>query len=273
MREVPAFGDHLGADYQVDLAGFDGGDGAGGVSRCADDVAGHDEAAGLGELGFGFLGDALDAGADGDEAVLGFAGGAEAGARGGVAAMVADERAAVAVLDQPGGAVFALASITAMPAEGERRVAAAVHEQHGLLAAFQRGVDGVDDGLREELAAFGRGGAHVDEAEGGHGGGAEAVGEFELAVAAPFDVGGGLERGGGAGQDDGGAGIAGAHYSGIAGVVDHAFFLFEGRIVFFVDHDQAEVGEGQEEGGAGADQDLDLAAQQGVPTVAAPGGG
>ena len=65
MWEVPAFGDDLGADDEVDFAGFDGAGGFGGGGGALDGVAGHDEDAGFGKRRAGFFGDAFDAGADG----------------------------------------------------------------------------------------------------------------------------------------------------------------------------------------------------------------
>ena len=159
------------------------------------------------------------------------------------------------VLDEPRGAVGALHAVAAGSAQGERGVAAAVEEQHRLLAAFERGRDGgVEDG-GEEASAFGRGVAEVDGLDGRQAGAAVAGGEGEAAVAAGFDVGEGLEAGGCGDEDGGGVGQAGADDRHVAGVVDDAVFLLEGGLVLLVDHDQAEIGEGQEQGGARADDD------------------
>ena len=51
-----------------------------------------------------------------------------------VAAMMADEHSAKAVLDQPGGAIRARKAMAATAAERQRRVAAAVQEEQRLLA-------------------------------------------------------------------------------------------------------------------------------------------
>ena len=90
--------------------------------KCADDL----------------LGDALDARPAGDEMVE------RAAFRAGVrpllvmAAMVADELAAEAVLDQPARAVRALEAVAADAAQRQRRIAAPVEEEQRLLAALQR---------------------------------------------------------------------------------------------------------------------------------------
>ena len=89
-----------------------------------------------GEQRLDFLGEALDAGAAGGEAVglLALAG-RRPGALFDVAAVMADERLAEAVLDQPGRAVRALEAMAAGAAQGQRRIAAPVEEQQRLFAA------------------------------------------------------------------------------------------------------------------------------------------
>ena len=60
--------------------------------------------------------------------------------RRGEAAVVADELALEAVIDQPGVAVRAVEAEAAGAAERERRIAAAIEKQQRLLAALQRGL-------------------------------------------------------------------------------------------------------------------------------------
>ena len=55
----------------------------------------------------------------------------------GVAAMMAQEAAGKAMLDQPGGAVRALKAMAAGAAQGQGRVAAAIEEQQRLLAGVK----------------------------------------------------------------------------------------------------------------------------------------
>ena len=45
----------------------------------------------------------------------------------------------------------------------------------------------------------------------------------------------------------------------VARVVDHPVFLFEGGFMFFIDHDQPQILERQEQGGARADHDFGIA--------------
>ena len=62
---------------------------------------------------------------------------------------------------------------------------------------------------------------------------------------------------------------AGADHRHVAGVVDDAFLLLEGGLVLLVDDDQAEVGERQEQRGAGADNHGRGAVGDGAPGGAA----
>ena len=217
-------------------------DGVGGGGRgvgAGQRVGGHHQAAGVWEQFCCFLGDAFDAGADGDERVGGTAGGALGRDRDGVAAVVALQGAADAVLDQPGGAVGALHAVATVAAQRQGSVAAAVEEQHGLLAAGQRVADGGDQRGREEVAAVRRGGAQVEGGDRGQRGAAVARGQGDAAVAAGLDVGERLQGGGGGDQDGGGGAEAGADHGHVAGVVDDALLLLEGGLVLLVDDDEA----------------------------------
>ena len=137
VGEMIALGDELGADDDVDRAGFHPADELGGLGRRPDRVRSDDRGSRVGEQRADLVGDPLDAGAAGDQAVLLVAFGAGAGRRHHVAAMVAGEAGDEPVLDHPGGAVRALEAVAAMAAQGERRIAAAVEEQQALLAALE----------------------------------------------------------------------------------------------------------------------------------------
>src|SRR5258708_27104201 len=73
--------------------------------------------------------------------------------RRGEAAMMADELALEAVIDQPGVAVRTIEPEAAGAAERERRIAAAIEEQQGLLTPFQRGLDRTGETRRDEASA------------------------------------------------------------------------------------------------------------------------
>ena len=139
VGEVIALGHQLGADDDVDLAGLHRRDELGGALRRPDGVGGDDRGARFGKQLGDLVGDALDAGAAGDEAVLLAAFGAGLGRRHDMAAMVAGEAVHQPVLDHPRGAIGALEAVAAVAAQGQRREAAAVEEQQRLLAALEVG--------------------------------------------------------------------------------------------------------------------------------------
>ena len=141
VGEVIALGHQLGADDDVDRAGLHRADELRGAQRRPDGVRGDDRGARIGEQLGDLVGDALDAGAAGDQAVLLAAFGAGLGRRHDMAAMVAGEAVHQPVLDHPGGAVRALEAMAAVAAQGQRREAAAVEEQQRLLAALEVGFE------------------------------------------------------------------------------------------------------------------------------------
>ena len=135
QRKIVALGDELRADDDVVVAARRRIELPAQRLDPAGEVGREHQRARVGEQRSRLLGEALDARAAGGQAVGLVAGRAELRPRLGMAAMMADERAAEAVLDQPGRAVRALEAMAAGAAEGQRRVAAAVEEQQRLLAA------------------------------------------------------------------------------------------------------------------------------------------
>ena len=234
-----------------------------------DRVRGDDRGARLGEELADLVGDPLDAGAAGDEAVLLLALGAGVGRGHDMAAMVAGEPAGEAVLDHPGGAIRALEAVAAMAAEGERRIAAAVEEQQALLARLEILRQRLDQGRRQPAAARRRVLKHVDRRHVGQARAAIAVGQLQLPVGADLGLVAALDRRRGRGEDDRHLLQLGAHHRDVAGVILHAFLLLEARLVRLVDDDQAELRIGQEQRRAGADRDPRLAAGDRPPGAAA----
>jgi hypothetical protein len=153
--------------------------------------------------------------------------------------------------------------------------AAAVEEEHDLLASFEALKDGFVEGVGEDgwalgLAGFG---AEVDHADDGKLGVIGADGEFEEVVFAVASVVIAFDGGGGGAEDDGGSGLAGTDDGDIAGVVPGGFLLFVGMLVFLVDDDQSEGFGGGEDGGASADDDAGTALADFMPFVMAFTGG
>ena len=162
LWEVMPLGHHLRADQHVDLAGHDGVHEVLDLARAAHRIAGEHRPAGAGEGTIHLLGQPLDAGPAGREAVFGVAGGTSLGQRPPVVAMMAVEGAGEAMFHQPSAAVRAVEAVPAGAAEGQRRIAAAVEEEQRLLARLQRFGECRPQCRREPGAARGRRLAQVD---------------------------------------------------------------------------------------------------------------
>ncbi len=179
--------------------------------------------------------------------------------------MMANERGAKSVLDQPGGAIGAFEAMAARSAERQRRVAAPVEEQHRLLAPASRLLDPCDCARRQPCAARRAFALEVDQRDVRQRGLAEARGKLEPAVASAFGVEPGLDRRRRRGQHDRRLLEPRAHHRHVARVVDDALLLLVGALVLLIDDDEAEVGERQEQRRARADNDGRLAARDRRP--------
>ena len=117
-----ALGHHLGADDDVDLVILDAADQFLGGARPGQGVTGRHRTPHAGEQGVDLLGQALDPGTAGDEAVLGLARRAGFRRRHVKAAVMALQPPAfsrlITVLDQPGRAARALQAVAAGSAQG-----------------------------------------------------------------------------------------------------------------------------------------------------------
>ncbi len=118
-------------------------------------------------------------GPTGDEAVRLLAFGAGVGRGHHMAAMMAGEAMDEPVLDHPGRAVRALETVPAMAAKGERRIAAPVEEEQGLLAFLERLGERGDQLRRQPASARRRLRDEVDRRDLGQFGAAIAVGKAE----------------------------------------------------------------------------------------------
>ena len=172
--------------------------------------------------------------------------------------MVAFEAAAEAVLDQPRRAVGAFEFEAAIPADGDRRIAAPVQEEKRLLAARQSLGDGFDQNRRQPFAALGRTRAHVDGRDVGKARGLVALLELDVAVAALGGVDQALDRGRGRAQHHGDSPKRSAHHRHVARLIGDALLLLVARVMLLIDDDEAEIGEGKEQRRAGADHELRL---------------
>src|SRR5258708_10460220 len=99
--------------------------------------------------------------------------------------MVADQAAPEPVIDQPGVAIRTSEPKSALAAERERGVAAAIEEKEGLLAAFERVPHRLDEARCDEAPARRAFGAQIDRLDGGKIRAAEALRPTHAGVAAP----------------------------------------------------------------------------------------
>ena len=158
-------GDKLGADQDLEIAPRGGGELGAHRLGAAGEVGGKNERLRAGEQRLDLLAQPLDAGAAGRQRFRVVADRAFVRARLGVAAMMADQRFAEAMIDQPGRAVRALEAVAAGAAERQRRIAAPVQEHQALLAALARRRDLRDELWRQPASARRRVDAQVDRGE------------------------------------------------------------------------------------------------------------
>ena len=183
--------------------------------------------------------------------------------------MVAFEAMAEAVLDQPGRAIGALETKTAFPAKGYGCVAPAVEEQQDLLPPLQGLGHDLDERRRQPATALGRALPHVDGLKRREPRRLVAGAEFDVAVAALLGVHQALDRGRGGTQHHRAAAQMAAHHGHVAGLIGDAVLLLVGLVVLLIDDDEPEIGEGQEQGRAGADHKLRLVLRHRAPDPAA----
>ncbi len=271
VGEVEAFGDHLGAEEDVDLFGTEVAKGvaesvfsAGGVGVEARDLGGGED---LAENDFGFFGAVSLLANCGIVAV-----GAGAGDDGLVAADVADEAFFGAVVGEGDGAVVALDDVAAGWALEGAGEAAAVEEDDDLFVRFEAFFNGSTKDVGDDgVAPFVFLGldAHIDNAGEGEGSSIGALGEFDELVFTELGVLESFERGGGGAEEDGAFFEMTADDGEVTGVILGWVFLFVGGFVFFIDDDEAEVLDGSEDGAAGPDDDAGFAGADAVPFVKA----
>ena len=158
--------------------------------------------------------------------------------------MVAFEPAAEAVLDQPGGAIRAFEFEAAIPADGDRRIAAAIEKEQRLLAARQSLGDRLDQTGDSHLPRSGGLDAHVDGSDVGKARRLVALLELDVAVAALCGIHQALDRGRGRAQHHGELPQRSAQHRHVARLIGDALLLLVARVMLLIDDDEAEIGEG-----------------------------
>ena len=152
--------------------------------RAPQKIRGEHERASVREALRHLLRQPLDTGTAGDQGVRRLAHRADIRPTLLMAAMVADERVAKAMFDQPGRAIRALEPVAAAPAEGQRRVAPTVEEQERLLAVGDRLLDRAVETRRDPMAARRLVPLEVERRDPRHRAVAEPARQFQMRVAA-----------------------------------------------------------------------------------------
>ena len=187
--------------------------------------------------------------------------------------MVAAQFAPRAVLDQPGGAVGALHPVPAAAAQCQRRVAAAVEEQHRLLPPVQRVADRGDQRGGQETPPRGRVFAQINRRHTRQRRPRVPVRQMQPRVPSRLHIRHRLQTGRGRDQNRGRGTQPRPHHRHVAGVVDDAILLFERGLVLLVHHDAAQIGKRQEQRRPRADDDAGLALGHRPPSGAPHAGG
>ena len=240
-REIMALGDELRADDDV----------VGAARRLlqlmaqmlqpAGKIGGENQQPRLRKQRLRFLGEPLDAGSASGQAVGFLACRADVGALFDMAAMMADERAAKAMLDQPGRAIGALEAMAAGAAQSQRRIAAPVEEQQRLFAARQPFLDAGDQGAAtaSARAAAPRGAGRWRRAAAALRSPNRAA-SLSQPIAALFGVDARFDRRRRRGENDRRAFQPRAHHRHVARMIGDALFLLIGAFMFLIDDDEAE---------------------------------
>ena len=153
---------------------------------------------------------------------------------------------------------------------GHRRIAAAVQKQERLLAARQASRRPPRPAPATASVPRSGGRARMSMAAiVGKAGRLVAGAEPDMPVAALLGVDQALDRGRGRAQHHGAAPERAAQHRHVARLIGDALLLLVALVVLLIDDDQAEIGEGQEQRGAGADHELRLVLGDRAPDAAA----
>ena len=258
--KVEALGDKLRSHDHIDCAAFRHGDElcrlVGRIDRVGCDHGDTRIGQDFGHL----VRDSLHAGAAGDEAIAFAAFGAYVGRGSFHPTMVASQPCGEAVFHQPGAAIGAFEAVAAVPAQGERGIAAPVEEQQRLLVLGQPVLQRLHQRRGKPVLARGLFLGEINRGDGGHLRPAKPGIEHQPRVNPLIRHRQAFQRRGSAGEHHGQAFEPGAHDRHIARVITHPVILLEADLVRFIHHDQAQIGIGQEQGGAGTHHHLCLTA-------------
>ena len=255
VREIEPLGYHLGPDENVGPAGAEIGQYLLVRALARRDVEVHPGDAGSGKEPAGHLLHALGPDAapvQMPRAALGACGRHRAPR----AADVAAQDAVGAVQRHSDRTVFARLHVPALFARNDRREAAAVQQEHRLLAVAQSVAHRRNQSFGEDRnrsAAAQRLFAHVNDGDARHLHVERAPGHLAKGVFPGFRVVPALERRRGGPEQDRALLQPPAHHGDVAGVVSRRFVLFVALLVLFVNHYEAQIAYRREKSRPGAD--------------------
>ena len=168
-------------------------------------------------------------------------------------------------------AVLAIELFAAGAANHGEGVAAAIKQHQRLLAALKRSLDLRNQRAREQLllARLLKFGSHVDELDRRQRAIHNAFAQIDACVLALRRIVPALKRRSCRAQHRNCSGALGAHHRNVARVVAGSLLLLVALVVLFVDEDEAEVGRGRKDGGAGPHHNRRVAAADASPLLAA----
>jgi hypothetical protein len=150
--------------------------------------------------------------------------------------------------------------VAAVATQVDWRPPSALHEEDHLLTAVDGFGQEFPEAARKQRSAlfpgFGRFAAEINQLDLRQLAAGHPAGQAQMLGEATFDQRRSFHRGGGCRQNHRHSKVLCGDEREVAGVVTRRFLLFVGGVVFLVDHDQSEVVERREEGGAGADDNL-----------------
>ena len=163
---------------------------------------------------------------------------------------MADQRAAKAMLDKPGRAMWAPMPVAAGAADCERRIPPAVQKEQRLFVARDRLADSLTQKRRQPAAARRRVAPQIDRGKVGQRAAGGAARQLDMAVAALRRIHSRFDR--------------------RRRVIGDAVLLLVGRLVLLIDDNESKPLERQEQGRACAGDDTHLARRHAGPDAGAP---
>ncbi len=243
QRKIMPFGDKLRADDDVARTISDGVEFVAQSRRAAGKIRRQDQRLRLRPERRDFFREALDTGAARRQRIDIVAFGAMLRHTLDMAALMADEGAAEAVLDEPGCAIRTLEAMPAGAAERQRRIAAPVEKEQRLLAGGKRLADGGGQRRRKPFSARRRHAPQIDRFDRRQFGAAETRGEPQVFVAALLGIDARFDRRRRRSEDHRGLVDLATHHRHIARMIGDAIILLIGRLVLLIDDKHGEVAE------------------------------